>query len=439
MMLHILNRGIGCAAATIAVLAFAAAPVQAATAQDGPKPLRYERVTKAAKLRNVASREGAIVADLSQGTLVAVYEDRTGFMSVEVPGGMGIWIYGKYARETEVLGVLEITAQNINMRPLPSSDVSSFPLKEKLHRGDRVRVITRANPGRPLESDWVKVWSPAGTRAWLATGSTKPIDRSEDGRALWASAAGAANAVKPAVSPSLSSTGTTGAPAKQAAAPSKKATSTVDASARPEATRGAAATQAAGPDARNAMESAEALMIEIRAGKSTDFEVARSGYQQVIQLAPRSVDAGVARARLDELNARQDVVRLENDMRAFEERRRQEVARAQDELATAQKNRDPLWGRLQARGWLEPAPGSKNTNASGEEIPRTYVIRWAGKVTTEVVCTSGRYDLSVFEGFEVGVTGVTTRAPIEASIGQPARPVRLDAARIEVISGRYQR
>jgi len=434
MKLHLWIESVALAAA----LVFAAGPVSATTAkaaannlqageqaQAGRTPLRYERVTKNARLRNVASRDGAIVADLTPGTLVAVYEDRTGFMSVEVPGGMGVWIYGKYARETEVLGVLEITAQNINMRPLPSSDVSSFPLKEKLHRGDRVRVITRANPGRPLESDWVKVWSPAGTRAWLAPGSTERIGSSEEGRALWVGAASSANAAKPALASATK-------PSARPAAASAKTSATVDAAAAPEAgTRGRAATQSAGPEAHTSMEQAEGLMADIRAGRSQDFEAARSGFERVIELAPRTVDAGIAQARLDELAARQDVVRLENDMRAFEQRRHEEIARAQAELATVQKSRDPLWGRLQARGWLE--------REDRGEAGTFYVIRWAGKVTTEIVCTSGRYDLSIFEGFEVGITGVTTRAPIEASIGQSARPVRLDAARIEVISGRYQR
>ena len=172
-------------------------------------------------------------------------------------------------------------------------------------------------------------------------------------------------------------------------------------------------------------------MADIRAGSSREFAAARAAYEDVVRLAPNSVDAGIAASRLDELTAREDVVRLEADMLAFEERRREEVARAQAELAAAQKSKDPLWGRLQARGWLERTELENDQTA--------YVIRWAGKITTEVVCTSGRYDLSVFEGFEVGITGVTTRAAIEASLGQSARPVRIDASRIEVISGRYKR
>jgi hypothetical protein len=64
------------------------------------------------------------------------------------------------------------------------------------------------------------------------------------------------------------------------------------------------------------------------------------------------------------------------------------------------------------------------------------VLRFSGEDTAELVCFSGRYDLSVFEGFELGVNGELLRGPIEASAGRTFRAQQLNVARIEVLSGR---
>jgi hypothetical protein len=395
----------------LGITTLALCAVTAAAAQDEAlTPLRYERATRDAKLYNLASRDGAAVGELAKGDLVAVYEERSGFLAVDVPGGVGVWIYGEYARPTDVPGVVEITAQNINMRPLPTSDVSSFPLREKLHKGDRLRVITRANPDRPLAEDWIKVWSPAGTRVWLETGASAPLAAGEDGRALWKSAVAAAQAARPAP------------PRVESAVPADAP--------KPAAARTApAAAPASSAEARDALAQAEELLAKIRSGESTDFDAARAAFRHVLDVAPRSAEAKIALSRLEEIDARADVVRLQEDMQAYEADRQEERARAEEDLRELQAKKDPLWGgRLQARGWLERSP----------DDPKTFVVRWGGEVTTELVCTSGRYDLDVFEGYEIGATGIVTRQATPPAIGQAARPERIDASRIEVISGRRQ-
>ena len=63
------------------------------------------------------------------------------------------------------------------------------------------------------------------------------------------------------------------------------------------------------------------------------------------------------------------------------------------------------------------------------------MLSWSGKDVAEVVCHSGRYDLSVFKNFEIGINGRTLRGAVEASAGR-ARAPQIDVARIEVLGGR---
>ena len=74
--------------------------------------------------------------------------------------------------------------------------------------------------------------------------------------------------------------------------------------------------------------------------------------------------------------------------------------------------------------------------AAGRRLdePDTWILRWAGTPVTEVVCTSGRYDLALFEGYELGVQGRSVREAGATTEGVGALSA-LDLERIEVISG----
>jgi hypothetical protein len=84
------------------------------------------------------------VLDAPSATLLAVYSERAGWLEVEPASGMKVWVHGSFVKRTTTPGVVEITANNVRMRPLPSSDEKSFPLPTKLDKGERVRLIGRA-------------------------------------------------------------------------------------------------------------------------------------------------------------------------------------------------------------------------------------------------------------------------------------------------------
>ena len=80
-------------------------------------------------------------------------------------------------------------------------------------------------------------------------------------------------------------------------------------------------------------------------------------------------------------------------------------------------------GRYDARGWLE-----SRKRSNGEW---SWYLSFAGKETCVVQCSSGRYNISMFEGYEIGVTGMMIN---EAGAAQST----CDMRSIEVLSGRAQ-
>ncbi len=394
--------------ALLATSALSLSPVSAHSAQSTP----YVRTKSAgAALYNLPDRGAAVITNLPASTLCAVHGERAGYLEVEPAGGFEVWVYGQYAKTTEMPGVLELTGNNVLMRPLPASDESSYPLAQKLNKGDRVRLVGRSNLSKPIGEDWLRIAAPPGTRAWLMASDTTPLAANEDARALWASAVKSAQASAKPFDPAL-----LGAPAA-AAGGSAAASSAAPTSA---STGSPAAAQ-------KALEEADKRLAEAKASAKPDYSAARAAYERVLEESPKGAAADTARLRLEEIAARQEILRIRAEAEGAESKRQAELAKADARLREASVSQDPNWGRFQARGWLE--------REQRPDMPPRYVVRWGGKTVAEVVCTSGRYDLSAFESFEVGLMGVTLRGAV-AQDGGAGDPMKFDATRIEVISGR---
>lgn len=391
-----------------------------------PQASRYLRSQQSARLYNLPDKASVALSTPPANTLLAVYGERAGFVEVEPATGLQVWVFGQYVKATDVPGILEVVGEPVLMRPLPSSDEKSFPLSVRLHRGDRVRALARANPSKAASDDFVQIQAPPGTRAWVATAETAPLAAGEDGRVLWTSAVNAAQAKVPTTD--LAALGFTSKPVEKVAnAQPKNADKIGDGAAKP-AAASAPATQSS-EAARVTLDQAEKLFADAKLAPSPDFTKAKAAYQSVLQQGNKGSAAETARMRLDEIAAREEIVRLRADAQEAEGRRKEELAKADARLKDASIESDPLWGRFQARGWLERDP------ASTKAQPR-FVIRWSGDITAEVVCTSGRYDLDDFDHYEVGINGSLLRSSLPSADGQTTAPKRIDATRIEVISGR---
>ncbi len=404
--LHVLVSALSLSPVCVAASTAVARGAQAA--QSTP----YVRTKNSgAALYNLPDRGAAVITNIPASTLLAVHSERAGYMEVEPAGGFEVWVFGQYAKPTDMPGVFELTGNNVLMRPRASSDESSYPLGQKLNKGDRVRLVGRADTSKPIIQDWLRIAAPPGTRAWVLMSETTPLAANEDARALWAAAVKTAQASTKPFDPALLGAGAgaaTAATAATAAAPAAGGTS-----------------QAA---AQTALADAEKRMVEARAAAKPDFSAAKAAYERVLEESPKGAAADTARLRLEEIAARQEIVRIRADAQATEGARQAELAKADARLREASVSQDPMWGRFQARGWLEreERPGQS----------ARYVVRWGGKTVSEIVCTSGRYDLAAFDGYEVGLMGVTLRSAAAQADGS-SDPMRIDATRIEVISGRY--
>ena len=399
-------------------LALLTAPAVAQEAQpaDAAASVRYVRVKEeGGKLLNFPDVQSSVWRVVSDGDVLRVVgeqklnlpsgEEMT-FLEAEAPGGLPVWVFGQYLSATERDGILRTTT-NVRMRPKPTSDTSSMAHPMTLPRGERVRFVERNDPARPMAEDWVKVWSPESARAWILASRTEAIDHNA-GSAAWTQASKLLRG--PMESPAKAREAAASQTSESVAAP--------DASGRgdvPLAT------------VQNSLDKADELYAAAQTTEGADYRDAVAAYQKALDEAGPDTPLGrVAASRLQIAQAAADLaaLRLEiAEVDAARERRQKDLER-EERLAEARD--DPLWGRFLARGWV------MEREVEGEA---RYFIDWRGSEVCEVICSNGRYDLSLFRGFEIGVMGTTSRGPIAETADTPRQPSLLDLYRIEVISG----
>jgi hypothetical protein len=383
--------------------------------------VRYVRLREGGgKLLNFPDVQSSVWRVLSGGDVLRVVGEQKlnlpsgeelSFLETEAPGGLPVWVFGQYLATTESEGVLRTTT-NVRMRPKPTSDTSSMAHPMTLPRGERVRFIERNDESRPLSEDWVKVWSPESARAWILESKTERVDVGA-GAASW----------------------------KQASAllrgPAERPAGTVaEAGARPEdpgtdggasEVGGASVAPAPAGSVQEALDHADELFELAKATDGADFREAVAAYQQAVDMAGADSTLGrVASQRLQIARAGADLAALRAEIAEVDATRTQRQKELEREERLAEARNDPLWGRFMARGWVT------SREVEGE---MRFFIDWRGTEVCEAICSNGRYDMSLFRGYEVGVMGTTSRGAIAAPALPAPQPPRLDPYRVEVISG----
>lgn len=403
-----------------------AAPFSSALAAQTPSATEFVRVgAGGARLTNLADRSAEPVLEAPAGTLLQVHSRSGEYVEVSTPGGLRVWVFGEYAKAASEPGMIEITANGVHMRPLPESTERAFALGQRLNKGDKVLYVGRADANKPIQEDWIQVVSPNTAHAWIPAANTTPLAVGESGAQLWEAARAKLMAdIQPREVPSF---GAPGAPsAKEAAkdagaAPKASPKESKDAKS---ADKSAASAKEAASEAKpkpkssgDAFGDAEKMMEEARKAPSPNWTAVKSAYQRVIQETPSGVASDTARLRLQEIDARVELAALHAQAANAEQQRQATLVQKTEELREAGLHNDPLWGRFQARGWIEK---------DGER----FLVRWANRTRSQLTCSAHRYDLDAFMGFEVGVIGTNTRAASGSE-----QPAVIDAARIEVLSG----
>lgn len=392
------------APATAPATAPAAAPKQGET----PKFLRYVRAkAEGAKIRNIYDAQGLVVLEAKEGDVLAVYGERGEWLEVEAPGGFSVWVFGEYLAPAAEAGTLQVTGEGVLMRPSPSSATDSLPLRQRLGRGERLRLIGRRDLSKPMAEDWVNVWSPPHARAWVASAQVEALAAGVDGAKLWAAAVATA---RPMVS-----------------------TPIVDASAKAGAGAGAGANDQRSVAA--AIEEGERLLSAARAaeqsGGAPDYASAKAAFEKAVGLAGTGPSAELAQQRVKLCSTYEEAWKLTQDLRAHEAAQADALRRREEALRKAE-NRNVFDGRFDARGWVE------RVVVKGEQQP-IYLLRFGGAASAELVCTSGRLRLEDFLDVEVGVSGRELRAAIVGPTAALSRPREIDVTRLEVISARRPR
>jgi hypothetical protein len=372
-----------------------------APAQDAPQGLRYLQVgERGAQARNLYDKSGLAVGELAKGTILAVHAERGEWLQVEVPGGFAVWVFGQYVKPTSQPGVLEVTGNEVRQRPLPSSGDNAYPLSPNLARGERVTLVRRNDPSLPLERDWVQIYSPPGVRAWVPKADTQALPAGSDGAELWAAAA---------------------VEKKQERTPAAAKAPVAVPAAAPAQDARAAGTGGQG-QAAVLLREADELLARERELDSPDFAAVRAAYGRALAADSSGPTAEIVRSRLKEVDAYAEFFAIRSELEAERARRQSESERRQQALEQAAGSTDPFAGRYDARGWLERRKSGKTER---------FVVVWSGKEVAEVVCTSKRYDLGLFENYQVGVNGFGSNAGLSG--GGP-----IDVARLEVLAGRYK-
>ena len=387
-----------------------------ALAQEASE-VQYVRVTEGATVRNFQDQQGKPVGSLKAGDLLRVHSSSVGFYEVSSPSGFPVWVYGEFLARTGIENVLQVTGSGVRMRPLPNSSIESYPLATKLSRGDLVELIKRSNPEADLAGDWVQVWSTPSARGWVAEGEVHVESDLTAAQAGWGK--GLRNLTYKAYAPQDKKANTEAAP------PENNQADNADSGAGKDIPQEAFRSLAYGNTLLgNALKKG-------RDAEQGDFDRAIAAYEVVLGMAPEdSMVSRTAEEKLKEAKTHQTLAAVREELRTAELRQAEMLRIWRDEQKKKELERTSHWGRFSGRGWVE-------RQTEGPEVH--YYLRWGGEVVFEIACTSGRYDLGVFEGYEVGVRATTLRERTMGLDGADDAPALLDISRLEVISGSSSR
>ncbi|MEZ6005766.1 MAG: hypothetical protein R3F33_16480 [Planctomycetota bacterium] len=409
-----MTRAAGLGLLALAMSAAAPAQTPAGASQGSTATPLYVRTKVAAPVRNYSDRSYLELQALPAGSLLEVHGKSLGaypFYEVSSPAGFSVWVFGKYVDETEVDQVLRVNSDHVNQRPRPSLDGNSTPLRARLMTGDRVLMIQRQDAGKAWAEDWIQIWSPQRTHAWVEASMVDPVTDVNAAKAEWkrgertlpttSSNAGKANA----------KAGEAGA-RKEGTEPAVPGADQV----RPEAIR--------------SLRYSDRMFEQAIVDKNVTVEQlakVEEAYHRVLEMAPNGTTVReLALGQLEKLRIHKEMAQLREQMKQDEVAKAARIEQLAKEQLAADLKQTATWGRFQARGWIETETTDGETR---------YFVRWDGDRQAEIACLSGRYDLANFVGYQIGVQGSTRRAEAPPTLETPAMPRLIDVARIEVIAG----
>jgi hypothetical protein len=253
----------------------------------------------------------------------------------------------------------------------------------------------------------VQVWSPAGVCGWLPAESAAALGREEDGALEWQRAERSA-ILRPAVTSAASS---------QPAGP----TTTNSASGAGGNPQPASVPRIKAP-ALLALEEARSFLVAEREKDLPDFESVRSALTRARGLNPDVLTLAEIDKEFEMVAAFEKLHRTEALLEESRLQRQQELLRARQRQW---EELDPLYARFTLRGRLE--------RFQGPDGSRVYRLRRGANASADLTCPSGRYDLELFVGCELGLIG-SKESDNAAELAAGDVPFALVVERLEVLS-----
>jgi len=325
------------------------------------------------------------VAKLPAGTPVKIVAKRQPWARVQVPGGLVVWVFGKYVDHEGGAGT--INSAHVRARPLPSTAPESYPVGQ-FGKGDPVQVLGS-------DGDWIQVRAPEALGGWVPL--SKLVEYSDlpgDWDQSWKAARGLR--LKGAAGPPVAEAAEKVDPGAGAEAPevAPEPVKAAEASAAPPA--------AAPTPTAEALGKAEADLARLASSWSaTTADQVEAVFGAVLWSSDDVVAVDRARNGL----ARLEVVRKAADLEAKVEAEKRRHAR---EAVAAEAA--PARGAAAAAAPAPKAPAERFTLVGWLEYqPRVYsavpYVVVAGAKKQPVLAKLGRYDMKEFVGREVAVEG----------------------------------
>ncbi len=376
--------------------------------ESAPKVLSTRRInTDRASFRNLASEDTLVISTPKRGTLIHVFQERAGWQRAEIPGGFPVWVHGRFLRPTDQKDVWEVIGDGVNVRGLPNSSVNNYPIGQ-LYRGDLVRAAGGVPPmeedaaGAETESEWLNVWSPEGFGAWIKADQTEALAETEDADKLWSAA--------------LAALGTANAQPL-----GNKAATLEASSAKPEG-GDKTATGETVPDAAELLRKAQGLLAAAREATDPDLAAVREVYAEISATNPSAIIQEMVQKDLVVLEALEKMARMHAELEELRLRKQRELQQRQREIWDESGRPGVRTDGHDRLGVLERHVRNGRT---------TFVLRRGGHDICELKCSSGRYDLNLFAGFEIGLRGSIEEAASDSP--DTALPL-FDATRIQVVA-----
>jgi len=398
-----------------------------ARAQDAE---RYVRAENGAQLRVFQDANARTVTTLGAGDLLRVHDENTFSLpdgrtlvwyEVSAPKGLPVWVFGEYLAKTNARDVLAVTGDAVRMRPSPESSIASYPLRSMLNRGQRVLFVERHDPSAAFGADWIRVWSPPEARAWIDASETQPVTDAVAARQEWQRDLRVLPRAEAKPQPAES----------EGTEPADPGEASGSEPAQADQDQGAGGGDDIPDEAYRSLAYGETLLQNARkkstSASEADFAPAIRAFEVVLDMVPEnSPVAENARLQLDRAQTLADLAAARDELRHLEERRAERLEKLLSDQKDAAVKDTVHWGRFMGRGWVVRKRTPDGTR---------YYLRWGGETVFEISCESGRYDLDLFEGFEIGVRGTMLRQAMQATEEEGALVALLDISRIEVISG----